>query len=556
MGWRLVRCERGQTAAEYLGVLLVVAAIIAALGATDLHGRIFDAFAQAMCTAASDEPKVNCGPGADERFAQAAREAEQQEEAESGGLGRAQPSWSGAAQEAPRLDAAQARVVAQRSLMAFPLGPGGSAGPARRQAVAARPVAALGVGPLATPTPRPPKQDEDGGNALDGAGNALEDLGGELLGTAEGLGRHLTFWDPGAAGDQWAQTAGTVGHVATHPLQSARSVADSFVTPIEQAYAQGGLDQAAGHGVVGAFGAVAGGKGLNKLGNAAPDAPPAPAPRRDSPGPQRPDQRDRRNCVSNSFTAQTPVLLADGTQQAIAQVQVGDQVLATDPHTAQTTPATVRRVIIGQGPKTLVRIRADGQTLTATAGHPIWAHSRGAWVDAEDLRPGDRLRTPHATTTIDAVHPLAPRHQRVYNLTVNRPHTYYAGHQPTLAHNCHQDDDGQGDGDGDEVADGRLEIAQEVRDKVPSSWGAGAPTRKGGGTRWSDPVNRGNGLRIDPGDPTAMNPSQRVDHVVVRSDGKVLGRDGQPIGGSIREDPLNAHIPLSEYRTWTGWNSR
>src|SRR5580704_2589931 len=28
---------------------------------------------------------------------------------------------------------------------------------------------------------------------------------------------------------------------------------------------------------------------------------------------------------------------------------------------------------------------------------------------------------------------------------------------------------------------------------------------------------------------------------------------GAPINGSINEDPVNAHIPLSEYRTWTSW---
>jgi hypothetical protein len=43
-------------------------------------------------------------------------------------------------------------------------------------------------------------------------------------------------------------------------------------------------------------------------------------------------------------------------------------------------------------------------------------------------------------------------------------------------------------------------------------------------------------------------------HVVVRVDGKVLGRDGKPIAGSIKEDPVNAHIPLSEYKTWRRWN--
>jgi hypothetical protein len=46
-----------------------------------------------------------------------------------------------------------------------------------------------------------------------------------------------------------------------------------------------------------------------------------------------------------------------------------------------------------------------------------------------------------------------------------------------------------------------------------------------------------------------------VDHVVVRKDGKVIGRDGKPINGNIKDDPINAHIPLSDYERWKSWYS-
>ena len=49
---------------------------------------------------------------------------------------------------------------------------------------------------------------------------------------------------------------------------------------------------------------------------------------------------------------------------------------------------------------------------------------------------------------------------------------------------------------------------------------------------------------------------QQVDHVIVRSKGKVLGRDGNPINGSIMDDPVNAHIPLSEWLQWKEWNKK
>ncbi|WP_338766818.1 hypothetical protein V7968_00365 [Nocardia vulneris] len=97
---------------------------------------------------------------------------------------------------------------------------------------------------------------------------------------------------------------------------------------------------------------------------------------------------------------------------------------------------------------------------------------------------------------------------------------------------------------------------QQAVDKIPTEWGEGQPNRKKDGERWHDPENpNGAGVRIDKGDPNSPNPSQRVDHVVVRSDGKVLGPDGQaiPPGSSIKDHP-EAHIPLEEWLKWKSWD--
>jgi RHS repeat-associated protein len=89
--------------------------------------------------------------------------------------------------------------------------------------------------------------------------------------------------------------------------------------------------------------------------------------------------------------------------------------------------------------------------------------------------------------------------------------------------------------------------------KVPSGWGPGAATKKGVGTRWTDPANPGNGVRIDQGNPLNTQITQQVDHVVVRYNGQVIGRNGQPISGSIAQNAEQAHIPLSEWQTWKSW---
>jgi RHS repeat-associated protein len=97
-------------------------------------------------------------------------------------------------------------------------------------------------------------------------------------------------------------------------------------------------------------------------------------------------------------------------------------------------------------------------------------------------------------------------------------------------------------------------VSKNVTKRIPSDWKA-SPNSKGIGTKWHDPKNQGNGVRIDKGNPNSGWPSQRVDHVVIRREGKVVGRDGRPIQGTIKDNAENAHIPLSEYEGWTQWDS-
>lgn len=95
-----------------------------------------------------------------------------------------------------------------------------------------------------------------------------------------------------------------------------------------------------------------------------------------------------------------------------------------------------------------------------------------------------------------------------------------------------------------------------IGNKLPKEWGKGVPNRRGVGTRWSDPKNpAGNGVRVDRGNPKSPYTSQKVDHIVVRKDGTILGRDGKPIKGSLKNDPENGHIPASEYVKWKKWDA-
>ncbi|WP_081916179.1 SpvB/TcaC N-terminal domain-containing protein [Saccharothrix sp. NRRL B-16314] len=146
--------------------------------------------------------------------------------------------------------------------------------------------------------------------------------------------------------------------------------------------------------------------------------------------------------VPNSFTPETPVLMADGTRKPISEVEVGDLVLATDPETGVVEARPVTDLIVGNGSKDLVEITVDtgsGKgTVIATDGHPFWAADLGSWVDAKDIRVDTLLRTGSGTyVQVTAVRAWT-QPQRVHNLTVDGLHTYHvaAGAVDVLVHNC------------------------------------------------------------------------------------------------------------------------
>jgi RHS repeat-associated protein len=152
----------------------------------------------------------------------------------------------------------------------------------------------------------------------------------------------------------------------------------------------------------------------------------------------------KHNCLTNSFTPDTMVLMADGSRKPIEKVQVGDKVLATDPKTGETGPREVTALISGEGAKNLVQITVDAGpenpagVLTATDGHPFWVPVLGKWLTAAELRAGMLLRTSAGTyVQISAVKKWTAG-LRVHNLSVEGLHTYYvtAGTADVLVHNC------------------------------------------------------------------------------------------------------------------------
>lgn len=146
--------------------------------------------------------------------------------------------------------------------------------------------------------------------------------------------------------------------------------------------------------------------------------------------------------TSNSFVPGTMVLLADGTSKVIQDIELGDEVLATDETTGQTGPQAVVALITGEGDKNLVTLTVTDNhgktgTVTATDGHPFWVPALHEWVDAGDLKPGQWLQTAAGTHVQLTAIKLSREHATVHNLTIEDTHTYYvlAGETPVLVHN-------------------------------------------------------------------------------------------------------------------------
>jgi hypothetical protein len=145
--------------------------------------------------------------------------------------------------------------------------------------------------------------------------------------------------------------------------------------------------------------------------------------------------RAAESCA-NSFTAETPVLMANGDEEPIADVKVGDTVLATDPEADRSEAKSVVALIRHSGKHRMVDLAlSDGSKISTTDHHPFWDASARAFTDAVDLHIGDRVLRGNGGTLTIAGARVYERILTAYNLQIDGIHTYYAGATPVLVHN-------------------------------------------------------------------------------------------------------------------------
>lgn len=125
------------------------------------------------------------------------------------------------------------------------------------------------------------------------------------------------------------------------------------------------------------------------------------------------------------FAADTPVVMGDGSTKAIAEVEVGDLVLAHNPHTGADEAREVLEAPVHEGSETWRVATADGGAVTTTETHRFWVQGQG-WTKACDLEPGNRLRgiNGEAEGIVAQVGPTGET-ATVHNLTVHGLTSYY-----------------------------------------------------------------------------------------------------------------------------------
>ena len=131
----------------------------------------------------------------------------------------------------------------------------------------------------------------------------------------------------------------------------------------------------------------------------------------------------------------------------IADIEVGEEVVAKDPDTGNMTTKTVANVFRKVSDHLrILQIRNpltdELQTIETTDDHPFWVAGRSEWIDAKDLKLGDRLDGVDSSVAIleSTRRELHPDGIPVFNFEVEDYHTYFVRAHgsrgpPILTHN-------------------------------------------------------------------------------------------------------------------------
>ena len=136
---------------------------------------------------------------------------------------------------------------------------------------------------------------------------------------------------------------------------------------------------------------------------------------------------------SACFVAGTPVATECG-EEPIEQIKAGDLVWSWDEGTGESCLEKVASTHVRRVDKEVI-VQTDDEAITTTPTHPFRVESKG-WVEAGDLQPEDRLVTFGGQTETVTGTIATNASTLVFNLEVERTHTYLVGAQRVVVHNA------------------------------------------------------------------------------------------------------------------------
>lgn len=177
------------------------------------------------------------------------------------------------------------------------------------------------------------------------------------------------------------------------------------------------------------------------------------------------------------FTAGTQVKTPNGFVN-IEDIKVGDEVVTYDEKNGEVTYGKVQQIYHNKV-DLLYDIYYNNDCLSATAGHKFYVD--GAWIDAENIKPGQKLTTSSGKViVVEKVAKRAVDGIDVYNLNVNSTHTYFVGEDEVLTHNsCMQGTNIAGADKTQYVEKSLNNVVAEAQNKVLQSYAARGESTKG-----------------------------------------------------------------------------
>ena len=148
---------------------------------------------------------------------------------------------------------------------------------------------------------------------------------------------------------------------------------------------------------------------------------------------------DSRRSIAcfRSFSADTGVLMADGTTKPISEIEPGDMIWAVAPETNDAGPRPV--VAIWPHEDMLLEFTVEGGSVTTTEDHHFWNVTDQAWQETQHIDQGDHLLTADGhVVEAGNLDWTTAHHADAYDLTIGEIHTYFVsvGDEQVLVHNC------------------------------------------------------------------------------------------------------------------------